>query len=343
MSEKDNTSPLDDLIKKAGERGFTLVLGKDLRINIGKDSDVSVDIGKKRSPGLHIAFNKGKDPEVSLYGVSKVPERENPYRNERMKNVEILKDRMSHTDDEIFSALCFFGGKKLSESPVAALEKGRKLFASVWRYMCESYRYGSTDFFTLIFGKPRKYSWYSWNSFDQARFDAFVHETERQLRAYLRAGRKLKEKESEGWVKPYAQAVIAADMKAEEEASRPVVNIDFGGLEKIREDAVVTRDWLLTEEETEDIFEESEDETEEETASLVLEGPDLELLLLLIDGEPADEYMRSKKILPSVAADRINEAFFEYVGDSIIECDGEELSLVEDYRKDVLDILRGNN
>ena len=51
--------------------------------------------------------------------------------------------------------------------------------------------------------------------------------------------------------------------------------------------------------------------------------------------------MQSHHLMPSVAADTINEAFFEETGDSILACDGQTLTLVEDYREDILKILGG--
>ena len=45
--------------------------------------------------------------------------------------------------------------------------------------------------------------------------------------------------------------------------------------------------------------------------------------------------------MASVVADTINEWSFDEIGDAILECDGSTLSLVEEYREDVLEILGG--
>ena len=45
--------------------------------------------------------------------------------------------------------------------------------------------------------------------------------------------------------------------------------------------------------------------------------------------------------MPSIAADTVNEALFDEIGDNVLECDGDTLTLVEDYRDDVLDLLGG--
>ena len=343
---------IDKLIKDAEERGFTIVLGKDLRLSVAKDKDLTIEIGKKKGPGLRVGFDSDLKPEVKVYGSTALPKKETSYRNERMVSIDVLKDCMSHTDDEVFKALCYFDIKKLSESPVAALEKGRHLFAACWRLISKTYKEGSKDFFSLVFGTPRKYSWYSWNTFDQERFSAFVHESERQLRKYLKAGRSLKEKPSESWVSPYIETVIKADMLEEREAAKPKVDIKSEDLARIRSDAGITRDWLLTEDEMEEDlagtgtagYEEDtapyqETSTAEEALLFGLDSLHLSIVEALILGENADEIIKENRMMASVAADGINEAFFGEIGDNILECEDGRLSLVEDYKEDVRNLL----
>ena len=45
--------------------------------------------------------------------------------------------------------------------------------------------------------------------------------------------------------------------------------------------------------------------------------------------------------MPSVVTDTINEALFDEIGDNVLECDGDEIALVEDYREEVTLILNG--
>jgi hypothetical protein len=42
-----------------------------------------------------------------------------------------------------------------------------------------------------------------------------------------------------------------------------------------------------------------------------------------------------------VVTDAINEALFDEIGDNALECDGDSIALVKDYREDVMDILGG--
>jgi hypothetical protein len=43
--------------------------------------------------------------------------------------------------------------------------------------------------------------------------------------------------------------------------------------------------------------------------------------------------------MASVVTDAINEALFDEIGDNVLECDGNTISLVEDYREDLTDLL----
>ena len=59
-------------------------------------------------------------------------------------------------------------------------------------------------------------------------------------------------------------------------------------------------------------------------------------------GEPVDALIRNNHLIASVVADTINEAMYDEIGDSVVECDGDDLTLVEDYREDLEFILGGN-
>ena len=67
------------------------------------------------------------------------------------------------------------------------------------------------------------------------------------------------------------------------------------------------------------------------------------LLLALLRGEPTAPLVQAHKWMPSVVADAINQAFFDDIGDNILECDGAAITLVEDYREEILEMLGGMN
>ena len=66
-----------------------------------------------------------------------------------------------------------------------------------------------------------------------------------------------------------------------------------------------------------------------------------QILRALLCGESVKPYLEKGRWMASVVADTINEWSFDEIGDAILECDGSTLSLVEEYREDVLEILGG--
>ena len=362
-----------------------------------------------------------------------------------------LRNPSERTDDEIIQALCYFGGKKQAQSPVltAAGEKGRYLFAEAWKTALKHFRQEDKDLFTACFGKPVTRRWYplsnavyyqdkrpedieytldacrtyickdgAWlvKSFekltvDRDRIRGFLHTADLLLRRYLKTGRYLREKPEENWAVPFVQMVIQADEQAVIEAARPKITIDFSGLEKIRQDALVTQNSLLTEEEQEQqnsllteeeqeqqnslLTEEDREPTnsllpeedtvaqdrllpEDEKATAALnsaaepqipdaqsqelpeqklpeqdlpesqELPDIPLdpvqiriLQMLLQNDSPDTFIREQYLMPSIVADTINEALFDEIGDAVLACDEDRLSLVEDYIEEIEELLGG--
>ena len=84
-------------------------------------------------------------------------------------------------------------------------------------------------------------------------------------------------------------------------------------------------------------------ETEKEE-SAVFDGLDevhLAILQALLRGETAGGQIRREHLMPALVADAINEAFYDEIGDNILEYDGDKISLIEDYREDIAAILGG--
>ena len=328
---------------------------------------------------------------------------------ERDRQLMILRKPLEHTDEEVFGALNALTGGKTEKSSAIMKEpeRGMHLFAEVWRYMAEHYDDLGWDIFDACFGKMRQFPWHplanavymdpenredaeykvtecrkfvyksgEWSEyrydelfFDKYRVHAIVHEADRQIRRYLKTGHYLREKKGEEWVTPYVEAVIEKDRAAAEEASKPKITIDLSGLDKIRRDAQITRDSLLTEDE---MREQAPEQALEQAAGPdaqqkerkfvqpvtleVSEGPMVEeipaateipelddvytqILLSVMRGEPVAGLIRQKALMPSVVADAINEALFDEIGDNVLSCEGDEIMLVEDYREDLERIL----
>ncbi len=183
-------------------------------------------------------------------------------------------------------------------------------------------------------------------SFDRELFAGFLHEADARLRRYLKTGRYLREKPADEWAIPLIDAVIEEDRQARLEAARPKLTIDLSGLERIRFDAAATRESLLTEEERQE-----EAKAEEAAApppkaddgtGLPLDPVQASILGALLAGKDPSAILGAHHLLPSIAADAINEALFEEIGDTVLLCEGDALALVEDYAEDIARILGGN-
>ena len=230
--------------------------------------------------------------------------------------------------------------------------------------------------FEYVLNPCRKYTFkdgawteYAYRSIycDQKRLASILHEADRQLRIYLKAGHTLRAKPEEAWVAPYIEDVIRADKQAKLEAAKPKINIDFSELDKIRNDASATRDSLLTQDELDEDhtdFDTNEAKmlnlpsaTDDQTApnttdiepvsdnnndippSIALDAIHLQILKMLLNDEPVNAWIAAHHLMVSIVADTINEACFDTIGDNILECDGDNLTIIEDYREDMMDLL----
>ena len=376
---------------------------------------------------LEFAVLHGVDPETACRYAD-------PEMIQRDHALEVLRDPRHFEDREVFDALCLFAGSKITSSPVIKkTEEGIPLFAKAWRYACSHFNENDRELFNHCFGDLKTKVWfplenvmygarrpaepvsYSLNPcrkytfdgrfwkessylkilFDKKRLTGLLHETDRQLRLYLKAGGRLKEMSDEAWAAPYVQAVIEADRAAKIEAAKPKVHIRFSDLDQIRRDALATRDSLLTEEERQEEYvtavetalpeysdlmdsgtnkqqfdnsekagtspnhlpgeKHSADDiknfSEENRLAGKMEGKEpcspalpldenqRDLLLALLRGESVRERITKQHGMPEIVADELNEALFDEIGDSVVECDGDEIILVEDYREDIMELL----
>lgn len=307
----------------------------------------------------------------------------------RDQALTVLKTPEEHSDEEVFSALCFFDGKRLAQSPVCrkSAERGARLFSRVWRRSLRQSREKGGDVFARCFGEQTASAWYpfanavycwekqpadggyqldacrsyrcrdgawemlSWErlSFDRQFFHGLLRQTDLLLRRYLKTGNYLKEKPEDAWIAPCVRFAIEAEEREAAEAARPRVVLDLSGLEQIRRDALITRDSLLTDEERAEA--EAETAAPAQTAApgqsappeLPLDNVQLEILRALLDGKPVSGIIRAHHLMPAMTADMINEAMFDEIGDSIVACDNDTLSLVEDYREDLTWLLGGDH
>lgn len=190
--------------------------------------------------------------------------------------------------------------------------------------------------------------------FHQDRWKGFLHETDRLLRKYLKTGHYLRQRPEEAWATPYGEAALRQEEQAAREAARPKITLDLSRLAGIRQDADLTRDSLLTEAERDapgaDLPEISLPVPEAPAAGpptapeeggcfAGLDAAHSRILGALVRGEPVEPLLQAGHRMPSVVADTINEALFDEIGDNVLECDGSTITLVEDYREDILQCM----
>ena len=208
-----------------------------------------------------------------------------------------------------------------------------------------------------------------------AELGDILHEIDRALRLRIGGMPELKARE----VPKYQQAIIdevvdaCVSRREAEEAAR--VRIDRSVLTGIRAASIRTREALLVDEERSEEVTAAESATDQlvaapdeilladlgeelaigpevaETAASEpaveagesqvagLSADDAAILRSLLDGTYDEAALRARGVMVSLVADRINEAFFDLVGDSVIEFDGDEPHVIEDYADDVREVL----
>lgn len=137
------------------------------------------------------------------------------------------------------------------------------------------------------------------------------------------------------------------------------IKLDLDKLPSIRSSADETAEMLLTEdepeEETDAPFEKPmqakpdeatipdqtpEDNKEPEQSGLPeLTEAEKALLVCLLNGEPYADKLRLLGVLPSIAADSLNEKMMDLFGDTVAVDNGEKLELIEDYIEDLKGIV----
>ncbi|EFM38837.1 hypothetical protein HMPREF0379_1478 [[Eubacterium] yurii subsp. margaretiae ATCC 43715] len=378
---------LYELINRIGVSSYEEALSKMREFEI---KFIESGIGDKRIQKdlrqwmLGIIVLQGIDPKIAKkYLSSEIIEKD--------ESTLALLSPQNHSDEEIFNALLAHYGDRLSTSTVIKKHGGYgvHLFAQVWRLTFEEYSEIGENLFEKCFGHRSTYRWYpfsnaiymeyinprwtsyelnecrkyifkhaSWHensyhkmNFNRAIFCGLIHEADRKLRLYLKTGHPLTAKSDESWASAHVDKVIEIDRKEKLEKSRPKITISFDSLEKIRQDALITMDSLLSEEEK-DIIEEVKEvditiddkpkrEVFENKCSIALEETEFQIISLLLNDKSVDDIIAKKMSLPEVLADKINEVFFEEIGDNVVECDLGKITLIEDYRKDVERIIKG--
>ena len=185
----------------------------------------------------------------------------------------------------------------------------------------------------------------------KSEINTFLHEIDRLLRKEFSLGRPLKARPMEKHFLEVIETGIK-NYESEKEQEKRKVEIDFSSLNKIRSDASVTRDSLLTEDELrfdeEDLKENVQDKQDkieskdtEEGESYGLDPDELYLVKALLKGLEYKDYVKSHHLMLSIVVDNINEKLFDEIGDSVVEFDEKNQPIiVEDYLDDLNEMFK---
>lgn len=216
----------------------------------------------------------------------------NPDAVEFDRSLMALRNPVSYTDEEIFCAISRFTGGTLEKSALLTRDRARSvhLFAEMWKHLSEDFEDNGRDLFSFCFGERKCYPWHplsnavyweekklpdtdfvldacrtyhlrdgKWQeerygglSFHSDWLRSLVRASDRLFRRALKTGHYLQERKDEEWAVPYIEAAMQKMEAEERRAAMPVIDIDYSGLDQIREDAAITRERLLTDEEIRD-------------------------------------------------------------------------------------------
>ena len=187
---------------------------------------------------------------------------------------------------------------------------------------------------------------------------AIMHAVDARLRARLDYAYPLKDRPVAAYVVKIIDKAIDDLLAAKAEAERRRISIDLSQLAGIRAAAAITQEALLTDEEREGTehgaapipleVRSAEDAPVEETpienapvtepmSALGLTSAESLVLHALASGMVAPQNPEGQML--SLVVDSINEKLFDVVGDAVIEYEGDDPVLVEDYLEDVREIL----
>ena len=192
---------------------------------------------------------------------------------------------------------------------------------------------------------------------------AILRETDRRLRLSLRVTPKIAPKPMDKEMQDAIQQVINDWLAERAEALRPKVTVDFTKLDRIRDDAAAVRDALLTDEEREDAngvgapvevhpaAEEqssstaaseqssstaaSEQSSSKAAADTLFSTEEQSFLRLLLHGGDWQTYLRQQHKPLGVMMDAVNNKAMDWLGDVVLEDDGEGPKVIEDYVEDI--------
>lgn len=173
-------------------------------------------------------------------------------------------------------------------------------------------------------------------------FGLILQETDRRLRISMHLKFSMAKKIADPIVENAIQKAIDQYLLEKAEEARPKINVDFTKLDKIRSDADIIRDALLSEEEIEkDLL--PTDNQLKDTPEIAEEPPtpcrnnsifsdqEVSFLQLLVKSGDWKNYLRNIRLPIGVITDSINEKTMVDIQDIVIVDEGDGPTLLSDY------------
>lgn len=186
-------------------------------------------------------------------------------------------------------------------------------------------------------------NWRPLSSRSGRKLEGLLKTIDQMMREAYAFGHPIRGEISTRWIVKLIQDTLheLSEQKALAEKNR--VRIDFAILDKIRADAAITRDRLVTGEDGEpeaplpppEPAPPLAPEGEEGDAAALLSPPEARLLRCLLDGT-GTEWLRQEGLIRSVLVDAINEKLYDAFGDTVLDDAGQP---VPDYIADLKEML----
>ncbi len=290
--------------------------------------------------------------------------------------VACLLKREEHTEDEVFSALCILSVYNVEKSALFREypEDYKKVAVGVYDRMseyCEKHR--KNTYFERLFGREclaayrifesavfipeikigyeysvspiHSYRVSSSGAWYVKRFaaadkknksvGALLKSVDRIMREKYGFGRPLAEEDITKILSSIIHSEIDKLKEEKKRKERAEIKIDMSILSDIRRSADITRDRLIVEEEIETDEEAEKLSSNAEDKAEGLSQREAELLYALLRSE---KYKGADPV--SLIVDSINEKLFDRFSDTVIEFDGEEPRIIEDYIGELEMILK---
>lgn len=286
----------------------------------------------------------------------------------------VLRDHDTQEDDALFEALCTLSTYRLENAKFTKdyPHETKRVACGVYRRMCKHHQKRCKNtYFIKLFGHETTSPYVMFQSavfhdhrrrerevrltpmltyrFENGRWicqkgceraapsrelGLLLKAVDDQLRLAFSYPSLLKPAECTKLQSSLIQKEIAACRAAFLAAAKPTIAIDVSKLDAIRRTADITRDKLIIEEEP------ANDEAIEvpapaPTNDTVLDDNEYGFLKLLLYGGDHAAFLRSKRLMPSVIVDGINEKLYDAFADTVIVFDGDIPVVLDDYADDL--------